>query len=203
MDSLSGLFSVNWEQVLGFDTPVLEIFVRGTLMYLALFFMLRFIRRRQSGGLGISDLLVIVLLADAAQNGMAGNYQSVSDGLLLVGTIIFWSYALDWAAFHFPRVRRLVEPPPLPLIRDGQLLRRNLYQEQITKEELMSQLRLQGVDDTAKVKLAYMEPDGRISAITREEKAQRPPEPRATLTTWGRALTRVVRFRRGSTLPYG
>ena len=179
MDILSGLFSVNWEQVLGFDTPVLEIFVRGTLMYLALFFMLRFIRRRQSGGLGITDVLVIVLLADAAQNGMAGSYQSVSDGLLLVGTIVFWSYALDWAAFRFPHIRRLVEPPPLPIIRDGQLLRHNLYREQITEEELTSQLRLQGVDDFAKVKLACMEPDGRISVITREEKSQRPPEPRA------------------------
>jgi len=179
MDIPSSLFSVNWEQILGFDTPVLEIFIRGTLMYLALFFLMRFIRRRQSGGLGITDVLVIVLLADASQNGMAGNYQSVSDGLLLVGTIIFWSYALDWAGFHVPRMRRLIEPPPVPLIRDGQLLRRNLYREQITEDELMSQLRLQGIDDIAQVKLSYMEPDGRISVVTHEEKSKPAPEPRA------------------------
>jgi uncharacterized membrane protein YcaP (DUF421 family) len=169
VDILSNLFSVDWERTFGSDTSVLEIFLRGTLMYLALFFMLRFVLRRQAGGIGITDILVIVLLADAAQNAMAGDYHSITDGLLLVGTIMWWSFALDWAAFHFPGIRRFIEPPPLPLVRDGQLLRRNLQHEQITQEELMSQLRMQGIDDLAKVKISYIEPDGRISFVTDEE----------------------------------
>jgi uncharacterized membrane protein YcaP (DUF421 family) len=179
MDALSRMFSVDWTQVFGFDTPVLEIFLRGTIMYLALFFMMRFILRRQSGGLGISDVLVIVLLADAAQNGMAGDYHSLPDGILLVATIMGWSFALDWASFHFPWLRRIIEPAPVPLIRNGQLLRRNLHHQQITEEELMSQLRLQGVEEASRVKLSYMEPDGRISVIAMEEKPTHPAEPRA------------------------
>jgi uncharacterized membrane protein YcaP (DUF421 family) len=53
--------------------------------------------------MGITDLLVIVLIADAAQNGMAGEYRSLTDGLLLVATIVAWSYALNWLAFRFRR----------------------------------------------------------------------------------------------------
>ena len=79
---------IDWAGLFMPTTPALEIIVRGSVMYLALFAMLRFILRRETGSLGITDLLVIVLIADAAQNGMAGNYTSITDGLLLVITII-------------------------------------------------------------------------------------------------------------------
>jgi len=73
---------------------------------LALFLLLRLVLKRQSGNMGVTDLLVIVLIADAAQNAMASDYKSVPDGLLLVSTIVFWSYALDWLSYHFPRFGR-------------------------------------------------------------------------------------------------
>ena len=60
-----------------------------------MFALLRFVLKREAGTLAITDLLVVVLIADAAQNAMADDYRSVPDGLLLVATIVFWSYALD------------------------------------------------------------------------------------------------------------
>src|SRR5205085_2257980 len=104
-------------------TPVLEIVIRGTIVYLVLFMLFRFIVKRQTGGLGISDLLVIVLIADAVQNAMAGEYKSITDGLILAGTIIFWNVTLDWLAFHFPAVRRYISPPPLLLVKNGRAIR--------------------------------------------------------------------------------
>jgi uncharacterized membrane protein YcaP (DUF421 family) len=163
---MDSLFSLNWERMFSMDTPLLEIFLRGTIMYLGLFIMLRVIRRRESTELGVTDLLVVVLLADAAQNAMAGEYTSITDGLLLVATIVGWSFVLDWLAYHFPLVQRLVHSPPLLLVKDGQIMRRNLRKEFLTEEELESQLRKQGVDDMRQVKRSYMEPDGRISVIT-------------------------------------
>jgi uncharacterized membrane protein YcaP (DUF421 family) len=161
---------VDWAKLFTFDTPVLEILVRGTLTYLAIFVMLRVVGRRETGSVGITNLLTIVLLADAAQNAMAGEYTSIPDGVLLVGTIVFWSWFLDWAKYHSPAFARIVEPPALPLVKDGRLLARNLRQEMITREELMSQLRLQGIDDLARVKRAYIESDGRISVVPRDER---------------------------------
>lgn len=159
------IFTFDWEQVFVPDTPLLEIIVRGTVMYLGLFALLRLVLKRESGAVGITDLLVVVLLADAAQNGLADDYRSIPDGLLLVTTIVFWSWALNWLGFRFPAFQALVHPKPLLLVRDGRLLRRNLEKELITEGELMSQLRLQGVDDIAKVSAAYMEGDGRISVV--------------------------------------
>jgi len=125
--------------------PIVELVLRGSLTYLVLFILLRFFLERVTGTLSIGDLLIIVLVADAAQNAMSAGYTSVTDGLILVATIIFWSYFLDWLAYHFPRFESLLHPPPLPLVRDGQMLARNMRRELITVDELMSHLREQGV----------------------------------------------------------
>ena len=171
MDWLIGL---DWKSMLTIDKPLAEIFLRGTVMYLGLFFMLRFVRRREVGAMGITDLLVLVLIADAAQNAMADDYRSLPEGLVLVGTIIGWSYALDWLGYHVAFLGRLLEPAPLTLIEHGQMLRRHMRRELITEEELMSQLRLQGVDDVKQVKRAYMESDGRISVLADPPPEQKP-----------------------------
>ena len=146
----------------------LELVLRGTAMYWFLFLLLRFVLRRDIGSIGVADVLLLVLLADAAQNAMSGGYQSVTDGLILVGTIAGWNWMLDMAAYHFPLVRRLLEAKPLPLVIDGRVLRRNLRKEYITHEELMAKLRENGIDTLADVKAATMESDGEITVIKRD-----------------------------------
>jgi uncharacterized membrane protein YcaP (DUF421 family) len=162
---------IDWIKLFAFDTPIGEILVRGTVTYFAILVMLRVVGRRETGTVGITNLLTIVLLADAAQNAMAGDYTSIPDGVLLVGTIVFWSWFIDWAKFRSPGVARLIDPPALPLVKDGRLLARNMRIEMITDDELMSQLRLQGVDDLGQVKRACIESDGRISVVPRDGKS--------------------------------
>lgn len=165
---MGGLFDIDWERLFIPTTPLLEIFLRGTITYLALFMLLRLVLKRETGTLGITNLLVVVLLADAVQNGMADDYHSVTDGILLVSVILFWSYTLDWLGYKFPRFQNLVHPPPLMLVKDGQMLRQNMRKELITKDELLELLREQGVDDLSLVKTACMEGNGRISVVTYE-----------------------------------
>jgi hypothetical protein len=50
---LDYLFGVDWAAVFGFDTSPLEIFVRGSTVYLTLFFLLRIVLRRESGEWGL------------------------------------------------------------------------------------------------------------------------------------------------------
>jgi uncharacterized membrane protein YcaP (DUF421 family) len=121
------------------------------------------------------DLLLIVLIADAAQNAMASDYKSVPEGLVLCGTLIGWNYLLDWLAFRSPTLRRWLEPAPLALVRHGRIQRKNLRQELITEEELRSHLREQGVSDLQQVEIAYMEPDGMISVIKAVQGQDGPP----------------------------
>ncbi|MGZ4996752.1 MAG: DUF421 domain-containing protein [Methylobacter sp.] len=162
--------NIDWKTIFLPDTPLIEIVLRGSIMYLSLFILLRIFLKRQSGTLGITDLLLITLLADASQNGMAGEYKSLPNGILLVTTIIFWDFALDWLSYKSPSFQRLIEPPPLLLVKNGQLLRKNMRKELVTDEDLMVQLREQGVSDISNVKEAYMESDGHISVIESKEK---------------------------------
>lgn len=167
---------MDWKSIFVPDTPLLEIILRGSIMYISLFVMLRVILKRQTGTLGMTDLLLITLLADAAQNAMAGEYKSIPDGIVLVATIIFWNFLFDWLSFKSEWFSRLIEPPPLPLIQNGKMLRRNMRREFITEDELMMELREQGLEDISKVKDAYIESDGRISIVQKRQKRHNRPE---------------------------
>jgi uncharacterized membrane protein YcaP (DUF421 family) len=173
------LFGVEWSKLLVPDVPLLETFVRGTAVYVFLVAVLRLVLKRQSGAVGITDLIVVVLLADAAQNAMADGYQSIPDGLLLLTVIILWAFALERLAYRFPRLNRLIKPPALPLVEDGRMLRENMRRESITEEELMGHVRLQGIGDLSLVRRAYIESDGRISVLADEPVRPGEPERRA------------------------
>jgi uncharacterized membrane protein YcaP (DUF421 family) len=139
--------------------------LRGSAMYWFLYLLFRCVLRRDVGSIAIADVLLLVLIADASQNAMSGGYSTVAEGFVLVATIAGWSYLLDWAAFRFEPIRRLIEPGPLMLVRNGRVLRHNLRQELMSLDELYAKLRQEGVEDVARVKSAFMESDGRISVI--------------------------------------
>ena len=165
---LEALIKVDWQGMLVPTTSVAEIVIRGTMIYFAILLLLRIVFKRASSGLAATDVLVIVLIADAAQNGMSADYKSVTEGVVLVATIIMWSYALDWLSYHVPAFQRLLEPQPLLLVEDGRIDRRNLRRELITHDELMAALRAEGLSELAQVLEARMETDGTISIIKRE-----------------------------------
>lgn len=159
---------VDWRELFSFSVPVVELILRGSAIYWFLFLVFRFVVRRDIGAIGIADVLLLVMVSDAAQNGMDGGYQSLSDAFVLIATLVAWNYLLDGLSFHFPKVRRFCQAGLLVLVRDGRILERNLRREYISKDELMTQLRTKGIDKLAQVKRAYMESDGQISVIRRD-----------------------------------
>ena len=148
-----------------FNVNPLEIVLRGTVMYWFLFLLFRFVLRRDGGSIGIADVLLLVLIADASQNAMSGAYDSIAEGCLLVGTIAGWNYGLDWASYHFQLVRKFAEPAPLLLVTRGRILRKNMRRELITEEELWAKLREQGVTSLSEVASVFMESSGEISVL--------------------------------------
>ena len=174
------LTSIDWRTMFVPTGSVLELVLRATVMYLLILAGFR-IFRREAGSLSVSDLLVVVLIADAAQNGMAGEYKSVTEGVMVVATIFAWNYVLDWMAYRSRFVHWLLHPPPLPLVHNGQILYRNLRSQMITKGDLMEQLREQGVESIERVRKCHLESDGRMSVIQDESgRPSRPPEKRKT-----------------------
>lgn len=157
--------SVDWHGIFTPEISLIELFVRGTIMYLVLFGLMRVVLKRQAGGIGTADVLVIVLLAEVAGNGFAAEYKSVVEGSVLVATILFWTYCLEWLAHRFPFIGRILHAPTLLLIENGKMLRKNMRSELVTVEELMAQLRENGIESCAQVRRACMEADGMISII--------------------------------------
>lgn len=157
---------MDWQSIFQPTLPLAEVFLRGTLVYLFIFFMLRFMRR-EAGEIGISDILVVVLISDAAQNAMTSEYKSITEGLLLVATIMFWDYFLDWVSYKTKSrfILRLLRPAPILLIKQGRLQKRNLKRQLIDKEELLGQLRQHGVEAVEEVKKCCLESDGSISVV--------------------------------------
>jgi uncharacterized membrane protein YcaP (DUF421 family) len=157
---------MDWTSLFGLSVNPLELVVRGSAIYWFLFLILRVVLRRDVGAIGAADVLLIVLIADAAQNAMAGEYKSITDGCILIATIVGWNYLIDWAGFHSPRIAALLEAPPLLLVHHGRILHRNLRRELITTDELMSKLREQGIESVDQVKAARLESSGEVSVIS-------------------------------------
>lgn len=164
---MPGWLRLDWQRMFVPSQPVLETILRGSATYLSLLVLLRLFRR-QTGSMGPADLLVLLLIADASQNAMAGEYRAITDGLILVGTIIAWEYAIDYFSYMIPGLGRFIDRQPLRLIINGKIQHENLQRELMSEDDLLSQLRQKGVSEVGLVKEAFIEGDGQISVITDE-----------------------------------
>ena len=158
----------NWTQVFAIETPLLELLARGTVLYLGILFLMRLMPRRTGGELAMMDLVFILLIANAAAHAF-GDYTAVADGIILVAILMGWDRLLNCLSYHVPFIEYLVSAPPLQIVRNGRLLPRNMRREFLTKEELMTNLHQQGVDELKDIKAAYVEGNGKITVICRND----------------------------------
>lgn len=166
-NKMDKLFSVNWHDMIIPSQSLLEVCIRGTITYWIIYLCMRLFRRG-AGQLSISDLLLITMISDAAQNAMAGTYNSISEGAVLILTLVFWDYAIDWMGYKKVIFGKFAKPEPILLVRNGRLIRQNMEKELMDEEELISLLREKDVDDYKKIKTCYLEATGNISVILKE-----------------------------------
>jgi uncharacterized membrane protein YcaP (DUF421 family) len=163
---------MNWSEIdwPGLFVPgisMLESTLRCTVVYFVLIALFRILPRRTTGDVGMMDLLLVVLIAEAANSAMASDSMSLIDGVILVITLVGWNYVINKLTFAIPVLERLISQPPLPINENGRLLRRNMSTEQITIEELEHRLRRNGIADVKSVNTATVESDGHITFVER------------------------------------
>lgn len=161
------LLKVDWSKVFVLETPLLELIVRGSVLYFGILVLMRLMPRRTGGELAMMDLVFVILIAEAASHAM-GDYTAIADGFVLIITFMAWNYLINLLSFHIPFIERLVSAPPIQVVKDGQLLRRNMRREYLTEEELMDHVRQQGIEEINDVKAAYVEGEGKITVISKK-----------------------------------
>jgi uncharacterized membrane protein YcaP (DUF421 family) len=117
------------------------------------------------GSVGVGDFLFVVIVADASQNAMSGDAKSIMDGLVLVSVLALWNILLDWLSYKHKWIRRMMEAPPLVLVRHGVLQTRAMRREFITKDDILAKLREDGIEHISTVKQMQLESDGQLSII--------------------------------------
>ena len=134
-------------------------------MFVFLFVLTRIIGKRELGSLQPFDLLLLIILGDALQQGMTQDDYSITGAILIVGTFASLQVLLSWLSFRFPRARPILEGEPIIVVQDGEPIARNLRRERLTVDDLTEGARRQGIAHLADVRYAILETDGTLSFL--------------------------------------
>jgi uncharacterized membrane protein YcaP (DUF421 family) len=161
----------------------MDIVLRATVIFIALYLLVRLMGKRELGQMTPFELIVLVVIGDLIQQGVTQNDFSLTGAIIAISTIAFLALVMSWASYLWPRAERLLEGEPRVIVRDGELLAANLRRNRLTTNEIESEMRLAGIAHMTDVKWAILEPRGKISFIERgggEEDEQPPPQPKST-----------------------
>jgi uncharacterized membrane protein YcaP (DUF421 family) len=142
-----------------------EILVRSSIVYLVLILLVRMVPKRNAGHISPNDLLTLIVVGTVSTEAIIGGSTSILDILFMAAIILLWSWIVDQLEYRVPVLRKLLRHEASVLIENGRLNRRNMRRELVTEEELMANLRKEGVDSPARVRSAWLEADGEISFI--------------------------------------
>jgi uncharacterized membrane protein YcaP (DUF421 family) len=144
----------------------MEIVARATVTFAALFVLTRGLPRRTLADMAPFEMLLLVTLGDIVQQGITQEDYSLTGSLLAVSTFAGWATILSYATWRWRRAARIIDGSPLVIVRDGTPVTDALRVERLPLDEVMESARQQGIDDLAHVRLAILEPNGRISFLT-------------------------------------
>ena len=160
-------FKLGLAELFHVENSLVTLMVKGTVIYLGILFLFRILPRRTGGEMAMMDLIFVLLIAEAATHSLGG-YESITEGFVVILTLMGWNYLINFLSYHSDFVEKMVSAPALPIIENGKLLHRNMRREYLTKEELMDHLRLEGIEEIGEVKSAYVEGDGKISVVRKK-----------------------------------
>ena len=157
-----------WHDLMVSGIPIAEKVIRTIAVYGFLIAGLRLFGKRELGQLNPLDFIVLLLLSNTVQNAIIGNDNSLAGGLIGALVLMIVNSALVRWTYSHPRARRLVEGRSEELVKDGHVLVHALAHNQITREELLSAARKQGIEHMGDVACARLEVSGALSFLIKE-----------------------------------
>jgi uncharacterized membrane protein YcaP (DUF421 family) len=143
----------------------MDIVLRAVVLFGFLLLVTRVIGKRELSTLQPFDLILLIVLGDAVQQGLTQDDYSVTGSMLVIGSIAVLQVAVSYVGFKFPWARPFLEGEPVVLVQDGQPIERNLRRERLTHDELCEAARKQQLESLDDVKWAVLETSGEITFI--------------------------------------
>lgn len=141
--------------------------VRASFVYLFLLVVVRLLGKREIGATSAFDLVVALILGEVVDEIIYGDV-TILQGVIAIVVTAVWHLGNSWASYKSAIIDKLTGAEPRILVKDGGIQRKNLAKERLNEQELFSELRIMGVEDVKEVKLATLEPNGKISVIQKE-----------------------------------
>jgi uncharacterized membrane protein YcaP (DUF421 family) len=152
--------SVVFQHMFQLPLPLLEKVLRPVVVYLALIALLRVFGKRELAQLNPFDLVVLLSLSNAVQNAIIGDDNSVTGGVIGACALLAINWLVVRAAFRSRWLDFLLEGRATILIRNGQVDRKALERESLTREELLAVVHRQGFDGFRHIRKCELEPNG-------------------------------------------
>lgn len=125
-------------------------------------------KRRALADLAPFELILLTTVGDLVQQGVTEEDMSLTGALLAVSTIAFWVSVLTWLSWRSSRARKIIEGQPLVILRDGAAVTEALALEHMPMAEVLEAARQAGISDLSTVRVAVLEPSGKISFLKAE-----------------------------------
>jgi uncharacterized membrane protein YcaP (DUF421 family) len=143
----------------------MDIVLRAVFLYLFVIFVMRVIGRRELSSMTPFDLVLLIILGDAIQQGLTQDDYSVTGAVIAVAAIATMQVLTSYISFRSKQARRVLEGDPLVIVDRGKLVRDNLVRERMTEDEVAEEARQQQISSLEDVEWAILESNGSISFI--------------------------------------
>lgn len=150
-----------WELEVAWFEPV----IRGVAIYVIIFFLVRFMGKKQLAKFTPFDLVLLMIISEAIQNGISGDDHSITGSLISVSVIIAMNMFFNIVLTKFPSMEKFIDGQPVVIILNGKMFKKVLKEQKITEAEVFEALREHEVMNPEDVKCAILEKDGNISVI--------------------------------------
>jgi uncharacterized membrane protein YcaP (DUF421 family) len=147
----------------------MDIVLRGIVVFAFLYALMRIMGRRELSTFEPFDLILLIILGDAVQQGLTQDDYSLTGAILAVGTIAAMQVFTSYVNFRFPRIRPLLDGEPVVVVQDGKPIEKNLKRERMTIDDLAESARQQGIASIEEAAWGVMETTGRISWIKKSD----------------------------------
>lgn len=156
------------EDLFQLSAPWWHFVLRACAIYVLVMVLVRVSGKRAVGQFTPFDLVLLILIGNAVQNGINGGDNSLTGAAIMASTLIALNYLVALLTARFRGIEKIVEGEPVVLARHGQVFAQVLRRELVSHDDFQEALRLNNIDDVAEVEIALLETNGRISVVSKK-----------------------------------